>query len=77
MKRSDVASLLLIVSISFSLAYFLGNALFNTPESRSTTVEVVTAVGAELDEPDITIFNKDAINPTQDIKINQSGIRII
>jgi len=72
MKRSDIASLILIVAISFTLAYFVGNAIFNTPESRSTKVEVVNAIEGQLPETPSDIFNKDSINPTEDIRINPS-----
>ena len=72
MKSSDIASLILIVAISFTVAYFLGNTFINTPESRSTEVEVVAEVGPELAEISDVIFNSDAINITEDITIEQS-----
>ena len=72
MKSTDIASLILIVAISFAAAYFIGNAIFNTPESRSTTVEQVTEVGPELNEPPKNVFNQSAVNPTEDITIEQS-----
>lgn len=72
MKNSDIASLILIVAISFTAAYFIGNAFFNTPDSRSTEVELVSEVGPELSEISNVIFNKDSINITEDIVIEQS-----
>lgn len=72
MKRNDIASILIIVIISFTAAYFIGNAIFNTPDSRSTQVEKVSPIGPDLEEIDTSIFNTKSVNPTQDIEINQS-----
>ena len=72
MKQSDIASLILIVAISFTLAYFVGNSIFNTPESRSTPIEIVNPIEGTLPEPSATVFNQDSINPTEDIRINPS-----
>lgn len=72
MKQSEIASLILIIAISFTTAYFIGNSIFNKPESRSTPVEVVTPISAELPEPSKEVFNKKSINPTEVIKIDES-----
>jgi len=72
MKQSDIASLIIIVVVSFSLAFIIGNAVFNTPESRSTQVEVVNSFETEIIQPTPGIFNENAINPTEDITISES-----
>lgn len=77
MKKSDVASLILITAVSFTLAYFVGGAIFNTPESRSTPVEIVNEIEGELPEPSSDIFNKDSINPTEDVYIDSSDSKQI
>jgi hypothetical protein len=71
MKQNEIASLILIVAVSFTIAYFVGNAVFNKPENRSTPVEVVNPINGELPVPSPTIFNKNSINPTEDIEIDQ------
>jgi len=71
-KQSDIASLILITAIGFTIAFIIGNAVFNTPESRSTEVEVVNGYNTEIVTPSSDIFNADSINPTEDIEINPS-----
>ena len=72
MKKSDIASLILIVAVSFTVALLVGNMIFNKPTARSTLVEIVNPVESAL--PIITrdVFNSKSINPTEDIRINQS-----
>lgn len=71
MKKSDLASLILIISISFTLAYLIGNAIFNSPESRSTEVEFVNPYETEIITPSQDIFNENSINPAEQINIDE------
>lgn len=73
MKKSDITSLVLIVAVSFLVALFIGNMMFNKPTSRSTPVEIVTPVEAELPTLSADVFNSKSINPTEDIRINTSN----
>lgn len=72
-KQSDVAMLILVISISLLASFFLGNAIINTPENRSEQVEIVTPISAEFPTPSPEIFNDSAINPTEAIEIGNSN----
>ncbi len=72
MKQTDIAMLVLIVSLSLVISYFVGNALFGGESTRSTQVEVVESISAEFAQPDPDIFNDEAINLTQTINIGDS-----
>jgi len=74
MKQSDIASLFLIVAVSFTIAFFVGNAVFNTPESRSTEVEIVNKFNATINQPSENVFNEDSINAAVDINIGDSNV---
>lgn len=72
-KQTDIAMLVLVTALSLVIAYLLGGAIINSPESRSTPVEIAIPISAEFPEVDTRIFNADAINPTELIKIGDSN----
>ncbi len=72
MKSSDIAMIIFVASISLVAAYLIGGALINSPESRSTSVEVAVPIGTEFLEPSNKIFNDNSINPTEKIKIGEA-----
>ena len=70
MKKSDIAMIILIASISMVVAYFVVKAIpvfqtTNEPKQVSTFKEIQTGV----DEPDPEVFNDGAINPTVEVFI--------
>jgi hypothetical protein len=69
MKKNDIALIVLIVSITMTISYFLAKAIIGEPKSQNTQVEVVEPITSSVPEPDPAIFNKDAINPTVPIQI--------
>lgn len=69
MKRSDMALLVLIASITLVISFLLVKALFGEPEAAQTSVEKVDPISANLDKPPTSVFNEDAINPTVVIQI--------
>ncbi len=73
MKQADMAMLILIVSISLLVSYFVGNSVFGGESTRSTEVEVVQSISVEFDQPDKSIFNKSAVNLTETINIGPNN----
>lgn len=69
MKRNDIALIILIVSVSAVVTYFIGKAIIGDSSAKQVTAEVVGPITANLTAPSKTIFNKDAINPTVVIQI--------
>lgn len=74
MKRSDIAVLVLIASISVIVAYFVANALIGSPTTESQTVRTTSTITESIVQPDSTIFNKDAINPTVEVVIGEKQL---
>lgn len=72
-KQSDIAMIILVASLSMVASYFIGDAIINTDENRSTDVEVVTPISPEFLLPSTEIFNDNAINPTELIKIGDDN----
>lgn len=72
MKKSDIALLILVVSVSIAISYFVGQALLGKSIAKTVDVETAEPISADIVEPSPTIFNKGAINPTVPITIGGS-----
>lgn len=69
MKRSDIAVLALIVSLTLVISFLVVKGLFGEAQNESVRVEKVEPISATIVEPSPSIFNRDAINPTVVIQI--------
>jgi hypothetical protein len=63
-KKTDIAMIMLIVSISLVAAYFIMSGLLGKYNEHSAKVQTIDAIGDQVGEPDPRIFHRDAINPT-------------
>ena len=73
MKKSDIALLILIASISVVAAFFIGKAVFGDVYNGKTTVKTIEKIDSSIVEPSTDIFNTNAINPTVKVQINGSN----
>ncbi|MGB4957183.1 MAG: hypothetical protein WBO49_01920 [Candidatus Saccharimonas sp.] len=65
MKKSDIAMIILIASISVIVAFMVGNQLsFLKPPEKGQKVKVAEKIDAKVTDPDPNAFKPDAINPT-------------
>jgi hypothetical protein len=69
MKKNDMAVIVLIVSISLVVSFFVVKSVFGEPKKANVKVEVVEPISADIVQPSNIVFNKDAINPTVVIQI--------
>jgi hypothetical protein len=69
MKNSDIAAIIVIASISVLIAYFVADAVIGKPSNDSVKVKTIAPISADVQTPDNSIFNKDAINPTVEVVI--------
>lgn len=70
MKKSDIAMIILIASISMIVAYFVVKSIpifqtTNAPKQVSTFDQI----SPNIDEPDPEVFNDSAINPAVEVFI--------
>lgn len=72
MKKNDFALIILIVSISLVVSFFLAQAIIGSPDNDPVEVEVVTPIEGSFRAPDEKVFNEDAINPSENIQIGDS-----
>ena len=65
MKKTDVAMIILIASVSAMIAFAVASSLsFLKVDEKGVQVREASELSAEVTEPDSELFNKDAINPT-------------
>jgi hypothetical protein len=73
MKKSDIAMIILIASISVFVAYFVAKSVIGDVQSQSVIVKTADPITTDVTQPDPTVFNTNAINPTVQVIIgNQS-----
>jgi len=71
MKKSDLATIVLIAGFTTILAFVLANAILGDPSEESVTVEYMDVISSDIDQPDQELFNAWAINPTVEIYVGQ------
>lgn len=69
MKKSDFAMIILIASVSILTAYFVTRGIIGDIKSESATVQTIDPITSEVETPDKSVFNENAINPTVEIII--------
>lgn len=69
MKRSDIALIVLVVSITLVISFLVVKAIFGEPQNQAVRVEKVEAINPTIQQPQARVFNKEAINPTVVIQI--------
>lgn len=74
MKKSDIAMIIFIASISALVAYFVADAIIGDVKDETVKVKTADPITTEVAKPDPTVFNSNAINPTVEVIIggNQS-----
>jgi hypothetical protein len=73
MKKNDLASIVLIASVSAMIAWFSANAVIGEPKRNTTKVKTAEEISANVGDPDKQIFNPEAINPTVERSIGKSA----
>jgi hypothetical protein len=73
MKRSDIAMIVLISSISILVSFFAVRALFGETATENAKVKTIEKIDATIVEPDSSIFNKDAINPAVEVQVGSGS----
>lgn len=69
MKKSDIAMIILIAAVSMMIAYFATQAILGNVQNESVQVKTIDRITTEVEEPDSSVFNSNAINPTVEVII--------
>lgn len=75
MKKSDIAMIILIASISVLVAYFVAKGVVGDTQNKSVQVKTTDPITTTIEQPDTTVFNSNAINPTVEVIIGGDQAR--
>lgn len=65
MKKTDIAMIILIASVTVIIAFVVGNQIsFLKPPEKGQKVKTTEKISGTVTEPDPKVFNAEAINPT-------------
>lgn len=70
MKKTDLAMVILIATVSVLVAFFVTRSIMGTPSEEGAKAKTIYKIDAEIVPPDTAIFNQDAINPAVKVQIN-------
>jgi hypothetical protein len=73
MKKSDIAMIILIASISMLVAYFVSKSILGDVGAQSVKVKTAEKITTEVTKPDPSVFNSSAINPTVEVIIGNQA----
>jgi mannitol-specific phosphotransferase system IIBC component len=72
MKQKDIATIAVVAIVAAVISLLVTQTIFVSKKSRELTAETVEPINATFNQPDKTVFNQNAINPTQLIQIGDS-----
>jgi ABC-type cobalt transport system substrate-binding protein len=69
MKKTDIAMIILIASVSVLIAFFVTRSIFGGSANEPVNVKTIERIEPTLSEVDSTVFNENAINPAVEVQI--------
>lgn len=73
MKKTELATIVLIAAISMLVAYLITQSFLGGVAAESVKVKSIDPITSTFEEPSQTIFNSEAINPTVEVQIKNNG----
>jgi hypothetical protein len=73
MKKTDIAMLILIASVSVIVAFFVAKSVFGDVYEGAAKVKTIDKIDSSIIAPSTDIFNKNAINPAVQVQISGTG----
>lgn len=65
MKKSDIAMVIFIASVSVLISFVIANQIsFLKPPQKGQDVKTIDRISPDVASPDTNVFRADAINPT-------------
>jgi ABC-type cobalt transport system substrate-binding protein len=69
MKKTDLAMIVLIASVSVLIAFFVTRSIFGGSANEPVEVKTIERIDPTLGEVNSTVFNENAINPAVEVQI--------
>jgi hypothetical protein len=73
MKKTEIAAVIFIGVLVAMGFYFLLDTVAQDPFKKTANVEYMDAISNQLAEPDVEVFNREAVNPTVEVEIGKDG----
>jgi len=73
MKKTDIAMIVLIASVSILISFFVTRAILGETSTETVEVYTIEEIKSDITPPDKTIFNKDAINPAVEVQVGSGS----
>lgn len=75
MKKAEIATIILVASISMMATYFIANALIGDNSKLSTTVKTAERLPANPGDVELSkqFFHKKSLNPTVEIYVESDN----
>ncbi len=73
MKKTDIAMIVFIASISVVVAFFATSAIVGGSKPKEEKVKTIERIEVGNTEPNTAIFNSNAINPTVEVQVRTPG----
>jgi len=70
MKKTDIAMIILIASVSVLVSFFVAKSIFGDSYNGNVKVKTIDKIDSSIIEPSSDIFNKNAINPAVQVQIS-------
>jgi ABC-type cobalt transport system substrate-binding protein len=69
MKKTDIAMVVLIASVSILIAFFGTRAIFGGSPNEAVKVKTIERIDSSIEQPSTDIFNPNGINPTYRVNV--------
>jgi hypothetical protein len=73
MKQKDILMIIAIAGVSTIFAFVVANLLISSPKNRQYKVQILDSISSSFPEADSRYFNKDSLDPTQQVQIGAGG----
>lgn len=74
MKKTDIAMIIFIATLSVGLAYVIANSFFGGVKQESVKVKTIDSMTSLVEKTDTKVFNEAAINPSVEVNINNTPV---
>lgn len=76
MKKTDIAMTILIAGIGVGIGYMVASSIsFLKVPDKGVDVQTVRKITPDIEKPNPSVFNRNAINPTVEVFIGQDAAK--
>ncbi len=73
MKQKDIVVIVVVGIVAAIFSLLITQTIFVPKKNKDLTAQVVEPISSQFNQPEKSVFNPEAINPTQLIQIGDSN----